>query len=124
MLVLDTSIIVEILKGTEIGKRTAERLSKERKFTTSMNVYELMLGIKDKDLKQVEDFLNDLGVLDFDIKSGKESALIEKDLRSKGNLINKIDILISGICKNNNATILTLDHDFLKIKGIKVDLVN
>src|SRR3989338_8183738 len=124
MIVLDTSAIVEILRGTDIGKRIAEKFNKDIKFTTAISAYELMLGIKDKDTIKVESFLNDLDILDFDIKAGKESAQIEKELKSKGNLINKIDILISGICKNYNATILTLDHDFLKIKGIKDELID
>ena len=76
MIVLDTSAIVEILMGTDIGKRIAEKFNKDIKFTTAISAYELMLGIKDKDTIKVESFLNDLDILDFDIKAGKESAQI------------------------------------------------
>ncbi len=44
-------------------------------------------------------------------------------LKQEGKEASTADLLIASICKHNNATLITLDKDFLKIKDLKVEFV-
>jgi predicted nucleic acid-binding protein len=58
-------------------------------------------------------------VLCFDKDAAIKSAAIEEELSGKGNMINKTDIFIAGICITKNMPIVTLDNHFKKIPGLK-----
>lgn len=123
MIIFDTSILVEILNGSEIGIKTIKELDYDIRCTTTISTYELELGIKEKEINKLKSLLDDLEILNFDIDSSRESAKIEKKLKKEGKLINKMDILIAGICKKHNAKLITLDLDFLKIENIDVKIM-
>lgn len=59
----------------------------------------------------------------FTRKSAEKSAPIESYLKSIGAIINKMDMLIAGICQEHDATIVTLDKDFLKVQKLKVRML-
>lgn len=119
MYLLDSSAIIEILHNTEKGKKIVALVDKNPVCTTSINVYEILLGEREKESEKINQFFSSLKILNFDDNSAKFSVELEKKLIRFGKTINKIDILIAGICKSNNKTIVSLDSDFKRIGDIK-----
>lgn len=119
---LDTSAILEILYGTRKGASVKDLIAGKPVCTSPFSIYELELGLRDDEVKQLSAFFKDVAIIDFDKQAAMKSAETEKDLKKKGRLINKVDIFIAGICLAHDLVLVTCDHDFEKVKGIKLGL--
>ena len=124
MFILDSSAIIEILNGTDIGENLANELKDGIVSTTVFSLYEILFGAKQKETTKINDFFESITVLNFENSAAKESSNIERDLAKKGELINKVDIFIASICKSNDGTLITGDKDFKKILNLKIKLIN
>src|SRR3990167_9739494 len=119
MFILDTSILIELLHGTQIGRQISEEI-KEEVATTVFSIYELKKGERKNEAEIIDLFLSNIKVLDFGVLAARESSKIEKELSEKGKLINRVDIFIASICNVEQAKLITLDKDFKKISSLKV----
>lgn len=117
---LDTSAILEILYGSKRGLSIKDIIADKPICTSPFSIYELNLGLKDREVKALNTFFKDIAIVDFDKHAAARSAEIEKYLKKKGCPINKVDIFIAGICLTNNLALVTCDHDFEKVKGLKL----
>ena len=123
MIVIDTNVVIEYLKGNEIIIQTVNEYSKNYSIgITYISEYEL-LKYSDKKNKVLEEFIKNITVLYPDNTSAARSAEIFIKLRSSGDLINENDILIAGIALKNNNKFITLDSDFNKIKDENIDIL-
>ena len=123
MIVIDTNVVIEYLKGNEIIIQTVNEYSKNHGIgITYISEYEL-LKYSDKKNKVLEEFIKNITVLYPDNTSAARSAEIFIKLRSSGDLINENDILIAGIALKNNNKFITLDSDFNKIKDENIDIL-
>lgn len=122
MYLVDTSALIEIVKGTKKGEDILKKYGDENMVTTSFTVHESLMGSKESEMKKLKEFFKDTLILSYDFESAEKSSEIEKELTSKGELINKIDIFIASICILNNCNLITLDKDFKKIKDLKLIL--
>ncbi|MFH1276486.1 MAG: type II toxin-antitoxin system VapC family toxin, partial [Candidatus Woesearchaeota archaeon] len=86
--------------------------------------YEFFVGLKEKELEAMRSFFKEVQIVDFGFESAFKSAEIEKKLQKKGNLINKMDILIAGTCSIHGFQLITCDHDFNKVTGLDVVVVS
>ena len=123
MIVIDTNVVIEYLKGNEIIIQTVNEYSKNHGIgITYISEYEL-LKYSDKKNKVLEEFIENITVLYPDNTSAARSAEIFRKLRSSGDLINENDILIAGIALKNNNKFITLDSDFNKIMDEDIDIL-
>jgi len=123
MIVIDTNVVIEYLKGNERIIQTVNEYSKNHGIgITYISEYEL-LKYSDKKNKVLEEFIKNITVLYPDNTSAARSAEIFIKLRSSGDLINENDILIAGIALKNNNKFITLDSDFNKIKDENIDIL-
>ena len=120
MILLDTSALIEISYGTEIGQKIKSIISYQETYITSISVYEYLYSVKSWEIGL--NIIENLGVLDFSKEDAIKSIEIEKELSKKGQMINKLDIFIASIAINENATFISLDRDFSKIKELKLKL--
>jgi predicted nucleic acid-binding protein len=114
MIVLDTSAAIELLCGSEIGRKIQEMTSDDEIVITAHTVHELLLGEDDV----VLEFISNTRVLPYDGDSAVASARIERGLSRKGRMVNRMDILIAGVCVAQKARIIAVDKDFSRIPGI------
>ena len=123
MIIIDTNVVIEYLKGNEIIIQTVNEYSKNHGIgITYISEYEL-LKYSDKKNKVLEEFIKNITVLYPDNTSAARSAEIFRKLRISGDLINENDILIAGIALKNNNKFITLDSDFNKIKDENIDIL-
>ncbi len=124
MYILDTSAFIHLAKETDIGRKIRESYGEEIVRITTFTVHELLVGALSSTKKQLyEDLFPLLEILPFGYDAATHSAELERLLRTRGRLINKVDILIAGICLTYGATIVTCDADFTKIPGLQVVFV-
>ena len=123
MIIIDTNVVIEYLKGNEIIIQTVNEYSKNHGIgITYISEYEL-LKYSDKKNKVLEEFIENITVLYPDNTSAARSAEIFRKLRSSGDLINENDILIAGIALKNNNKFIILDSDFNKIRDEDIDIL-
>ncbi|MHB1439425.1 MAG: type II toxin-antitoxin system VapC family toxin [Cuniculiplasma sp.] len=128
--VIDTNVLIDLLKGNPSVKKILGEHSSESASITVINRYEFLRGVYTSvsriDRKEILlEFLDQFKVYSFTSKTAGVCAEIYSKLRENGSLINELDIIILGICAENHESIITSDKDFAKageITGVKVHL--
>jgi tRNA(fMet)-specific endonuclease VapC len=124
---LDTNIISELIRNPQ-GK-TAKRVAGvgESNICTSIIVAaELRYGCaksgSSRLLKAVEDVLDEINILPFDVPADAEYGGIRAELEAAGKPIGSNDLLIAAHACATGATIVTANGDeFKRIRGLKVE---
>ena len=122
MLLLDTSAIIELLNGTQVGSVIKQEIKDKELVTTVVNKYEVMVGTRQDEKEKSEMFFEQINNLPLTVKDIGHCVNLNKSLAARGNMINEADIFIAGICQKLDATIVTLDRDFLKVPRLRVKL--
>jgi tRNA(fMet)-specific endonuclease VapC len=125
-LILDTDIIVALLKGKKEANEAMQALQEkgDEVATTVISAYELLKGAylsyRQKDnLAEVQELLSNIHVLDLTLKDCEEASVIYQDVRRTGCSTGEFDVLIAAIARTYNETIMTRDQHFKSFKGIK-----
>ncbi len=127
MIVLDSTILVDIFQGNDIARRFLDHVLNffpdDDVATTAVNYYEIYMGINHRKSKKGDlffrEFLRDITILDLDRKSAEEANKIMARLLSDGRPIKSLDVLIAGIAKANGATrLVSRDRHFECISDV------
>jgi predicted nucleic acid-binding protein len=122
MYFLDTSAVLEVIYGTEKGKQIRILTQGSPISVSALTIHELLVGLKENEVTLINNFLTEVTVTAFDKDSAIKSAEIERTLKKKGKLINKIDILIAGTCLIHKYDLVTCDTDFSALSNLKLHL--
>lgn len=130
MVCLDTSFIVDVLRGdkklVDIEKYLEEK--NEDILVPAPAVSELIKGAylsdrPEEEKEKVIDFLSKLIVLNFDKDGAIISGKIEAELIKKGMMIDLEDIMIASISMRNDEKLLTTNKKhFDRIEGLRVEV--
>ena len=124
MYVLDSSILIELFEKRSLTPVIVDFLKEEPPVTTSICAHEVLAGARtDKERFVFENLLHQMHILDHDSHAARVGSSLWRELRQMGISLTPFDTLIAGICKANNAELVTLDHDFAKIKGMKTTVL-
>ena len=124
---VDTDILSEFLRGTEIVVDNAKNyLENYDSINFSIiTYYEILNGLLYKDarkqLKRFSDFAELNKILPLTLSATRQAAEIHANLRKKGEPIGHTDCLIAGIALTNNLHLVTnnIDH-FKRIEGLEI----
>ncbi len=119
MLVLDTSVIIEIGRNNLSVKTALEGMPDNHLAVTCFTVHEINVSRASR----LSALVSELEIVDYGYLDSLESSSVEKELRLKGSLINQVDIFIAGICRGRQLLLVTCDRDFTKVTGLKVHLM-
>ncbi len=124
MFCLETTFLVDLLKGEEKAIETYKKIRDSKLSTTSISAWELIRGPKligrKKELEVALEMLENIDILPFSFNSAKIAAEVESRLREKGLEINLIDILIASIAIEHGLRLVTRDKHFSRIEGLEV----
>jgi predicted nucleic acid-binding protein len=115
---LDTSAILKLKREPKLLSTTLGE--DDQLFTTTITVYELLVGAnfygkKEKEfVDKILSSLNIVGVEDYFHLASKVAA----DLLKEGKRVNDLDTMIAASCLINNLRLVTADEDFNKIKSV------
>ena len=125
-MILDTDVLVALLKGFPQAGQALNCLEKnnEQIATTIISAYELLRGAflssnPEKNLSDVQELLSNMQVFDLTFQACEEAAKIYSDLHKSGHMIGEDDLLIAGIAKVFNDTLMTRDSHFKLVQGLK-----
>ena len=114
MPLLDSDILIAYFRNVPKAVEIIDNLILENAEikTTIFNVAELYKGAYlsskvEENIKQIEEFLQSITIIDFTIQDAIKFAQISADLRKKGEKIGDFDELIASIAINNEETIFT-----------------
>jgi predicted nucleic acid-binding protein len=123
IVIADTDVVIDFFSGIEpVASTVADLIYKGGIALTSVTVFELYAGITGKKrLKQIVDLVSIMPVFPLEKRDAETAAQLYTDLRKSGNLIGNQDILIAGICINNNIPLFTrnIEH-FSRISLLKL----
>jgi tRNA(fMet)-specific endonuclease VapC len=113
MIVVDTSVLIEILdKKSAIGEKAMEKIfqSGEEVAITVINLHEILYGLQKYAVKEILR----LPVLSFTKRDAITAARIELEAEKKGLTVRRTDAMIAAICIDNGAILYTLDLKHFK----------
>ncbi len=125
----DTDLLVSLIRGDR------DAVDKIRSFedkgitlsTTAITACELFKGVfrsshPQENLALVEDMIENLRVLDFNLRSSRIAGEFIEKLRKTGDQVGEMDVLIASIAIANDETLITrnLDH-FRRIKNLRLE---
>jgi len=124
---LDTDILVSLLKGAPDATEKIRTLQEhgDRISTTMITAYELMKGARissraDENLGKVRNSISNLRVLELSFGAAEEASKIFGELRDRGRLIGEFEVLIAGIVRYHDESLVTRDEHFKAIRGMKL----
>ena len=133
MVCLDSSVIIDILRGREHVKEIENKFdsSQEDIFIPSPVIMEIVRGInlketqknlKKNEKEEVDNLLSSFFILDFDKESAIKAGEIEAELLNNGEIIDLEDIMIGAIALKNNQVLITRNKKhFERIKDLQIE---
>jgi len=111
MILLDSSVLIELFRSADKGKTLFYQLaSSENNFAVSIIThYEIFTGSNDKQDSFWKEFLETIEILDFDLQSSEQAVKIYKKLKKTNKMIDLADILIAATSISNGIPLATLN---------------
>lgn len=121
MYLLDSSFIIDFLNNRNGAVEVMSDLDHGLVSMGSICIAEVLEGLNGKKVKVFEDMINEIKVYDFTSEEAMVFAVIRRDLRERGELIDNMDLLIAATCIANNLTLVTGNKKhFARIRGLKI----
>ena len=121
MILCDTDVIIEYMKGNEVAKKEIVEIGINNITVSSVSLMELFYGALNKrELNQIKKALKNFKIIHIDTEiSNKAVELIEKYSKSHG--LEPPDALIAATATVRNIALFTYDiSDFKFIDGLKL----
>jgi len=125
---LDTNICIHIIK-----KHSPEILERFRKHSpqdvaiSAITLFELQYGVEKSQYRQRSEdalvkFLLPLNLIDLDRLTAEEAAVIRAQLEKRGISIGPYDLLIAGLARSRDMTLVTNNtKEFKRIVGLRLE---
>jgi tRNA(fMet)-specific endonuclease VapC len=120
---LDTTWIVEYLRGNAEVISKVQELQEEGLAVSIISVAELYEGVfrsnnPTANEQALKDLLSATTVLDITQEICRVYGEEKAKLLQKGSVIGALDLLIAATALHHSLTLLTADHDFERIEGL------
>lgn len=127
MAILDTTFLVDVLRGKKEISSIVEELDLEEDTLAiaSPSIMEIWSGAcmakaSKAEKEKINALLQSLEVLNLDEKAAKEAGEMEAELMQRGQIIETEDMMIAAIAKVHQEKIITRDAHYVKIPGLKI----
>lgn len=124
---LDTNVVIEVLRGAPADLRTAMRRHSGEMAISTITISELAYGAArssdpDRNRAAVDGFIPFVDVLDLDARAAEHAGHIRADLAGAGTPIGGYDLLISGLARSRGLTVVTNNlREFNRVPGLLVE---
>ncbi|MGA1864882.1 MAG: PIN domain-containing protein [bacterium] len=118
--IVDTSILIDFLKGSEkYAEEVTTLLVKNRAVTTGIIIAELLQGIKNPEEEQnISELMTAINTLEISTKLWIKAGKLSSSLRKKGINLPLTDVAIATLALEFNLYVFTMDKHFDQIPGI------
>jgi len=124
---LDTNIVIYVIKKRPVSALEVFNLHSGLLCVSSITYAELLHGVEksakpEHNLRQVEDFISRLEVLDYNRKAAAHYGDIRADLEKKGKIIGVNDLHIAGHARSEGMVLVTNNRrEFERVEGLRLD---
>ena len=124
---LDTNITIYVIKNRPVESRTVFNQNDGRIFLSSITLAELMHGVEksakpELNLRQVEDLISRLIVLEYGHKAATHYGEIRATLERRGTPIGVNDLHIAGHARSEGLTLVTNNQkEFQRVDGLRLE---
>jgi len=124
---LDTNIVIYVIKERPVSALEVFNLHSGLLCVSSITYAELLHGVEksakpEHNLRQVEDFISRLEVLDYNRKAAAHYGDIRADLERKGEIIGVNDLHIAGHARSEGMVLVTNNlREFERVEGLRLD---
>ena len=125
--ILDTNIAIYVIKHRPIGALEIFNRHAGQMCISSITLAELYHGVEksakpDHNLRQLEDFVSRLDVLEYGSKAASHYGDIRSVLERKGTTIGVNDLHIAGHARSEGLTLVTNNlREFERVEGLRLD---
>lgn len=124
MIGLDSTFIIDLIKGDKGAIRRAEEIGNEPFLVSSIAAFESLLGLLNTNTsrKPFDDFLDSSEIIDVNRSVSDKATQLQSQLFKKGRPLAVPDLLIvASYLQNGCNHILTRDNRFDQIPGLVVE---
>ena len=121
LILLDTSAVIEMLKGTSNGAKVKALIETEKFAITSITINETLKG-QSKGRELIKEFLQSMYILPFDEAAAWESAKLDQELYEKGKPLGKLDLYIASIALLHSIPLVSFDQNFKNVSKLQLIL--
>jgi tRNA(fMet)-specific endonuclease VapC len=124
---LDTDIVIEVLRGRADDLRPAFVANSDRIAVSTVSVMELAFGSgRSADpagsRAAVNEFLAFVTILDFDTEAAADAGELRSELASLGTPIGAYDVMIAGHARSRGLAVVTRNvREFQRVPGLLVE---
>jgi len=124
---LDTDISIYVIKNRPQTARIKFQQHQGQLCISSVTVMELFYGVekstqRERNLRDIEGFIQRLEVLDYDEKAAAHTASIRAELEKLGTPIGAYDQMIAGHARSCGMVVVTNNvHEFQRIAGLRLE---
>jgi len=122
MMIADTDVLVDFLRGGGAAARIELELSTGQLRTTSIAAFELWQGARTARAEQdVSTLLAAMEILPLDARAAQLAGSVRRLLLARGTDIGVADSLVAGICLRQDGVLLTRNRDhFERVPDLRV----
>lgn len=122
MIVADTDVLVDFLRGAGAAARIELELSTGSLRTTAIAAFELWQGARSPRAQQdVRTLLEALEILPLDGKGAELAGGVRRLLLARNEDIGVADSLVAGVCLRHEATLLTRNREhFARVDNLRL----
>lgn len=126
MIVADTDVLVDFLRGGGAAARVELEISTGTLCTTAVAAFELWQGARTTRAEQdVKTLLEALEVLPLDARAAELAGGVRRVLLARGTDIGVADSLVAGICLRQNGMLLTRNREhFERVQGLQLSTLS
>ena len=124
---LDTNIAIHVIKRRPIEMLETFNQHAGQLCISSITLAELLHGVEkskfvEKNLKNVENFISRLEILDYSHKAASHYGDIRADLERKGTTIGVNDLHIAGHARSEGLIVVTNNvREFERVSGLRLE---
>ncbi len=125
MIIADTDVLIDYLRGRGAFARRVELELQTRSFgTTAITAFELRSGARTASQRRAIDTLLDaMTVLSFGPEEAQVAAGIRLHLEDQGQAIGMADYMIAAVCVTHGGVLLTRNRKhFERVSGLKLSV--
>jgi len=118
-MILETSFLIDLMKGRSDAIATAEELDRsgEPLYLPSPALFELWLGAgraarRKEEIEGIETLVSSFPVMVMTDGDAREAGLLQAALSRAGRTMGTVDVMVAGMAKARNQTLVTGDRDF------------
>ena len=104
-ILVDTSVWIASFKGkpADITAMTRQLLNNDRALTCGPVLFEIHRGLRPSEQRRIIPLMKALVCLPFDEQDWELTGKLDASLRSKGNTIPHLDLLLARVCLRHNV---------------------